>query len=232
MVFGQRSTLQVRAHILGTATAGIVDNSGIVDSTMRAATPSALLHVPLNALPTLRFAPDALQPVTLFADSTNAVQSQRITVQNTGNTDVRFNVTVTPRYARMVHGTHHPTTRSFLFADRVRVSNRTGVLPARSNTTITVQYNVVQLSFPGVYMADVLITTDGQPVVTVGHSSTSAPAHILPGVPRASQRVLQRAACDTRRSPHRRQRHTVDLAAGVTAHHMGSRPPGGPCGVL
>lgn len=49
----------------------------------------------------------------------------------------------------------------------MRVSNRTGSLPARSNTTVTVQYNVVQLSFPGIYLADILVTTDGQPVATV-----------------------------------------------------------------
>lgn len=57
--------------------------------------------------------------------------------------------------------------RSFLFADRVRISNSSGVVPAQGNATITVQYNVVQLSFPGVYLADILITTDGQPIVTV-----------------------------------------------------------------
>lgn len=90
---------QVRAHILGTATSGVVDNSGILDASVRAATPSALLHVRLDALPTLRFTPAALQPMTLFADSTNAVQSQRIVVQNTGDVAVRFNVTVTPRCA-------------------------------------------------------------------------------------------------------------------------------------
>lgn len=91
---------QVRAHILGTATANVVDNSGILDATERAATPTALLHTRLDALPRLRFTPAALQPVTLFADSTNAVQSQRIVIQNTGEVAVRFNITVTPRCAR------------------------------------------------------------------------------------------------------------------------------------
>lgn len=103
-------SLQVRAHILGTATADVVDNSGILDTAMRTATTGALLHTRMDSLPSLRFTPAALQPVTLFADSTNAVQSQRIVIQNTGNTVVQFNITVTPRCAWPCWGRHNSSS--------------------------------------------------------------------------------------------------------------------------
>ena len=42
-----------------------------------------------------------------------------------------------------------------------------GTIPAASALNVTLQYNVSQTSFQGIYAASVLITTDARPVALV-----------------------------------------------------------------
>ena len=79
--------MQVQAYLRGTAVPGVIQ-----EALESFGTPNLLLQTQLVSVPTVIISPSVLPPIVLFEGSFAASSSQTITLNNTGNATVTFQV--------------------------------------------------------------------------------------------------------------------------------------------
>jgi hypothetical protein len=85
------SAIQVQAYINGAAKGGVIHNALEAQGT-----PNRLLQTILTLMATVSFQPPSLDPVVLFQGSFQVSTAQTLTLRNSGNKTVTFNVTFPP----------------------------------------------------------------------------------------------------------------------------------------
>ena len=139
-------------------------------------TPNLLLQTDLTQVPTISISPTVLPPALLYEGSFGVAATQTITLANSANTSVTFNVRGTALGFSWCFPFVWARQGAFACWEQVSITPRgalggwvaavpmAGTVAPGAVTAIKLNYDISQNEFQGINTADILLTTTARPL--------------------------------------------------------------------